>query len=107
MKGVKDLILDESPKNLKKLEIVPTEKITNIYRTNVVRGQYDYDNVTLAVESGNSIRYMAVFPHLLYPRVPSHRLQDDPLPLLRHNEETHERRVQGDEERRITCLRFL
>lgn len=114
MKGVKDLILDESPKNLKKLEkmftkdpesgayfdalkaeanrdsaqefpkfrmmvtdsfvcfwrnmiggtleIVPTEKITNIYRTNVVRGQYDYDNVTLAVETGSNIRYMAVFP---------------------------------------------
>lgn len=114
MKGVKDLILDESPKNIKKLEkmftkdpgsgalfeglkaevnrpsaqdfpkfkmmvtdsyvcfwrnmlggsleIIPLDKITNIYRTNIINGQYNYENFTLAVESGNSIRYLATYP---------------------------------------------
>ena len=114
MKGVKDLILDESPKNVQKLEkllskapgsetyfealkeeaqrpsaqefpkfrmmvtdsylcfsrigiggaliIVPISQITAIYRTNVVRGEYDFNNVTLAVETGKDLRYMSVYP---------------------------------------------
>ena len=114
MKGLKDLFLDESPKNIKKLEkllakdpgsaacfesakaeaardsaiefpklrmmvtdsyvcflrfgiggplmIVPISNITNLYRTNVVNNQYDYDNFTLAVETNEGIRYMAVYP---------------------------------------------
>ena len=114
MKGVKDLILDDSPKNAKKLEkllskdpgsaayfeaakaeaarpaaqeftkfrmmvtdsfvcfsrigiggaliIIPISQITTIYRTNVVRNTYDFDSVTLAVETGSQIRYLAVYP---------------------------------------------
>lgn len=114
MKGVKDLILDESPKNVKKLEkifekdpesasyfdalkaeagrssaqeftkfrilvtdsfvcyspvvfggrlnIVPITKVRNIYRTNIVRGEYNFDNFTLAVETDTGIIYLAVYP---------------------------------------------
>lgn len=114
MKGIKDMFLDESPKNVKKLEkllakdpdsashleaakaetngsgamefpkirmlvtdsfvcyfrigiggaimIVPISEITNIYRTNIVRGEYEYEQFTLAVETTKGIRYMANFP---------------------------------------------
>ena len=114
MKGVKDLILDESPKNAKKLEkllskdpasaalfeaakaeagrataqefpkfrllvtdsylcfwrfmvggsleIIPISQITNIYRTNILRGEYDFGNVILAVETNEGIRYLTVYP---------------------------------------------
>jgi hypothetical protein len=114
MKGVKDLILDDSPKNAKKLEkllaqdpgsaayleaaraeagsatareftkfrmmvtdsfvcfsrigiagalmIVPIAEITNIYRTSIIRNEYDFDQITLAVETANGIKYMANYP---------------------------------------------
>ena len=114
MKGIKDLMLDDSPKNVQKLEkllakapgsenyfeaakaeavrdtaeeftkfrtmvtdsylcfsrigiggaliIIPISQITNIYRTNVVRNTYDFDNVTLAVETNEGVRYLSVYP---------------------------------------------
>ena len=114
MKGLKDFILDDSPKAAKKLEkifakdpesgayfeqlkaevnrpsaqefpkfriiitdsfvcfsrlmfggsleIIPLSQITNIYRTNIVRGGYDYENFTLAAETANGIRYLSVYP---------------------------------------------
>lgn len=114
MKGIKEFLLDDSPKNVKKLEkmlakdpqsasyfeaaksearsanavefqnirilvtdsylcyhdlgigagfvIIPISTITNIYRTNIISTEYDYDNFTLAVEIGNGIRYLTRFP---------------------------------------------
>ena len=114
MKGVKDLILDDSPKGVKKIEkllakdpgsatyfeelkaeavrattmefpkirmmvtdsfvcasrlgfpgaliIVPIVQIRNIYRTNVIRNNYDFDNFTLAVETDAGLKFMASFP---------------------------------------------
>lgn len=114
MKGIKDLLLDDSPKNTKKLEklvakdpesasylesaigeakgagakefpklrtlvtdsyvcyqgvgigagltIVPISSIKNLYRTNIVRYEYDYDNFTLAVETASGIKYLMRYP---------------------------------------------
>ena len=114
MKGNKELLLDESPKNVKKLEkmlakdpqsatyleaaksearstnavefqnirilvtdsflcyhdmgigaaftIIPISTIRNLYRTNIIGTEYDYDNFTLAVEVGSGIRYLTRFP---------------------------------------------
>lgn len=110
MKGIKELLLDESPKNLKKLEkmlakdpvsascfeaakaeargagamefpnlhtlvtdsflcyhdigigggltIFPISAIRNLYRTNIIGGEYDYSYFFLAVETTSSIRYL-------------------------------------------------
>ena len=114
MKSIKEMLLDESPKNVKKLEkmlerdqqsasyleaarsearstnaaefanirilvtdsylcyhdlgigaafvIIPISSITNLYRTNIIRAEYDYDNFTLAVETGSGIRYLTRMP---------------------------------------------
>lgn len=113
MKGVKDLILDDSPKNVKKLEkllkdpasasyldaaraeaanstamefpkfrmmvtdsfvcysrigiagevvIIPISTITNVYRTCIVRNEYEFEQFTLAVETTGGLKYLANFP---------------------------------------------
>ncbi len=114
MKSIKELLLDESPKNQKKLEkmlakdpvsasylaavkaeangagameftnlhtlvtnsflcyqdigigggltILPISTIRNLYRTNIVNGEYDYSDFFLAVETSSAIRYMMRVP---------------------------------------------
>ncbi|MCR4791963.1 MAG: hypothetical protein K5871_04385 [Lachnospiraceae bacterium] len=114
MKGIKEMLLDESPKNVKKLEkmldkvpgsasyldaakaeangagamefqnlrilvtdsylcyhgigigaeflILPLSSIVNLYRSNVIGNEYDYDNFRLAVETETGIRYLSPFP---------------------------------------------
>ena len=44
------------------LIIVPISSITNIYRTNIIMTEYDYDQFTLAVETTSGIKYLANYP---------------------------------------------
>ena len=114
MKGIKEMLLDESPKNVKKLEkmlekapgsaayleaakaeangagtmefpnlnamvtdsffcyhsvgigaeflILPLSSIVNLYRSNKVGNEYDYNNFRLAVETVNGTRYLMPYP---------------------------------------------
>ena len=114
MKGIKELLLDESPKNQKKLEkmlaknpvsasyleaakteargagamefpdvralvtdsflcyhdigigagltILPISVIRNLYRTNIIGGEYNFSDFYLAVETASAIMYLMRLP---------------------------------------------
>ena len=44
------------------LMIVPISSIRNLYRTNIIRYEYDYAYFTLAVETDSGIKYLMRYP---------------------------------------------
>ena len=42
--------------------IVPISSIRNLYRTNIIRYEYDYAYFTLAVETDSGIKYLMRYP---------------------------------------------